>query len=201
MDRSRKLSSFDQNLGFLPGSTRSVLSHRLPAPQPAKSWTAPLFPSLRARLQRRQESGPKPRSLSEFPGRSLAADSRGAGSTRSGLSHPLPAPQPAKSLTTPLFTALRARLQRKLKLDHKLRSISGILGSLPHCGFAGREPHSLSTQSPAACASTSQEFICNSVPQSPGSRLNSSRVGKSGLSATEPGSVGPTSESPPAKGP
>ena len=70
----------------------TVLSRLLPAPQPAKSSTAPLFPSLRARLQRRQESGPKPRSSSEFPGRSSVAESRGAGSTRSVLSHSLPAP-------------------------------------------------------------------------------------------------------------
>ena len=77
------------------------------------SLTAPQSPTLRARLQRRPKSGPKPRTSSEFPSRSLAADSRGAGSTRSAPSHRPTAPQPTKSLIAPLFASLRARRRRK----------------------------------------------------------------------------------------
>ena len=47
----------------------TVLCHPLPAPQFGMSSIALLSPSLRARPRRRQESGPKPRSSSEFPGR------------------------------------------------------------------------------------------------------------------------------------
>ena len=57
----------------------TVLSCPLPAPQPAKSLTAPLFPSLRARLRRRQESGPKPRSNIGAPGSLLRRGFAGRG--------------------------------------------------------------------------------------------------------------------------
>ena len=178
-----------------------MLSHPLPASQPAKRLTAPPFPSLRARLQRRQESGPKPRSSSEFPGRRLAANPRGAGSTRSVLSHPLPAPQPAKSLSAPLCSALRARLQRKLKRDHKPRTKSGILGSLPHYRLAGRKPGcqaSLTQHSVTCCLCLHWPRVhMQFSPSIPGIWARP----QSGWEDAASAPLSPTSESPPVMGP